>query len=446
MAEKTTEQSTYKRQNEYRLPDHSRRDNNQPGLLASICYIWWLEMKNSIKDEGVLIFFILVPLAYPLLYSWIYNNEVVRDVPVAVIDNDNSIDSREFIRRLDASPDVHVAYRCRNMQEARNLMAKQEVKGFIYFPEDFRRKLQRGEQAQVSVFCDMTLMLAYKALYLSSVLVSIDMNSDIQKERGGNITTRDEEIATQPMIIEEQPIFNTTGGYGNAILPGVLIIILQQTLLLGIGLSAGTARENNRYQDLVPISKHYNGILKIVLGKSFCYFMIYSVMAAYLTLVVPKMFGFTTLSSPSDLFGLLLPYLLATIFFGMTLSCMIRYRENVILLAVFTSVPFLFLTGLSWPESNISGVWKGISLLIPSTFGVQGFLGISSMGATLQDVHTEHIALWVLAGCYFLSTCLVYRYQIIRARRHAIAHVRDIQDKIRKERLLRENAEGKESE
>ena len=69
------------------------------------------------------------------------------------------------------------------------------------------------------------------------------------------------------MIVDAEPIFNTTGGYGNAILPGVLILILQQTLLLGIGLSAGTARENNRFQDLVPIGKHYNGIMKIVLGK-----------------------------------------------------------------------------------------------------------------------------------------------------------------------------------
>lgn len=62
-------------------------------------------------------------------------------------------------------------------------------------------------------------------------------------------------------------MFNTTGGYGNAILPAVLMLILHQTLLLGVGMAAGTARENNRYEDLVPISRHYNGILRIVLGN-----------------------------------------------------------------------------------------------------------------------------------------------------------------------------------
>ena len=62
--------------------------------IHDTCYIWWDEMKQVVKDEGVLIFFILVPLLYPLLYSWIYNNEVVRDVPVVVVDDCHSPLSR----------------------------------------------------------------------------------------------------------------------------------------------------------------------------------------------------------------------------------------------------------------------------------------------------------------------------------------------------------------
>lgn len=239
------------------------------------------------------------------------------------------------------------------------------------------------------------------------------------------------------MVIAEEPIFNTTGGYGNSILPGVLILILQQTLLLGIGLSAGTARENNRYQDLVPISKHHNGILKIVLGKSLCYLMIYSVMAAYVLLAVPRFFNFTMLAQPLDLFKLLLPYLLAVIFFGMTLSCLVRYRENVLLLIVFTSVPFLFLSGISWPQSNIPSEWESVSWLIPSTFGIRGFSRMASMGANIADVKTEVLGLWIQATLYFGVTCIVYRSQIIRARKHAVAQLMGMKEKIQREREKR---------
>lgn len=410
---------------------------NNNGLITQIvdgihdmCYIWWLEMKNTFKDEGMLIFFILVPLGYPLLYSWIYNNEVVRDVPVAVVDMSHSKASRTFINKFDASPDTWAAFYCNNLDEAKTLVGKQKVHGILYFPPDFSHKLGTGSQAHVSVYCDMSLMLTYRAIYQTATAVSMDMNAEIQKPKSGGMTTRDDELNTEPLQVERVEMFNSTGGYGNALLPAVLILIIQQTLLLGIGLSAGTARENNRYKDLVPISKHYNGIFRIVLGKSMCYFMIYCVMSAYITLCVPRFFHYTSLVHGSDLLALMIPYLLSVIFFGMTVSCMVRYRENVLLLVVFTSVPFLFMSGISWPESNMPGFWKGVSCVIPSTFGIRGFLTISSMGGTLQDIQTEYKALWIQTLVYFFTTCAVYRYQIINARRHAVEHLEQLKKKL----------------
>lgn len=382
--------------------------------FKDVALIWAEEMKMTFKDAGVLIFFILVPLLYPLLYSWIYNNEVVREVPVAVVDMSRSAESREFIRLCNSSPDVDVAYYCNNLEEARELVGHQKVHGALYFPSDFAARINRGEQTQVSVYCDMSLMLTYKAIYMTAQGVSSQMNSHIQIHNSNSFTERDEEITTKPLDFDEVQIFNTTGGYGNAILPAVLILIIQQTLLLGIGLSAGTARENNKFGFLVPVSRHYNGIFRIVAGKGLCYFMVFAVMSAYLTLFVPKLFGFTSLVQASTLFGLMLPYLLSCIFFGMTISCLIRYRENVMLIVVFTSLIFLFMTGVSWPLSSIPPFWQGVAWLFPSTFGVRGFLRISSMGATLADIKPEYEALWLQVIVYFLTTCLVYQVQINR--------------------------------
>lgn len=405
--------------------------------LKDTCYIWRKEMRSVIRDEGVLIFFIIVPLLYPLVYSWAYDNEVVRDVPVAVVDLSNSHTSRQFIRRCDASPEVKVAYHCTSIDEARQLVGHQVVRGILYFPTDFEQTLGRGQQTKMSLFCDMSMMLTYKAIYSTAMNVSQDMNADIQVAISSPPTDQEDRILTQPLDFEDVQMFNTTGGYGNFILPCVLILILQQTLLLGIGLSAGTARENNRYQDLVPVSRHYNGMYRIVFGKSLCYLMIFSVMAAYVTLVVPRIFGFTSIPQAADLFALMLPYLLASIFFGMLFSCIIRYRENVILLVVFTSLPFLFLAGVSWPESSIPAIWRGISYFVPSTFGVRGFVRISSMGATLNDVRNEYIWLWIQVIVYFFATCAVYKYQLISARRHAIERMTVIKNAVEKQKALK---------
>jgi ABC-2 type transport system permease protein len=397
--------------------------------IQDMCYIWVKEMKSTITDEGVLIFFILVPLLYPLLYSWIYNNEVVREVPVAVVDQSHSQMSRQFIREYDASPDTKVAYFCNSLDEAKSLVGKQVVHGVVFIPSDFATKLNRMQQTHIGIYCDMSLMLTYKAIYQTATAVSSDINSKIQIKLSGNYTNREDEITTKPLDFDEVPIFNNTGGYGNFIIPGVLMLVLQQTLLLGIGLSAGTARENNRYKDLVPISRHYNGLFRIVLGKSLCYFMIYTVMAAYITMVVPRLFHFVSITQTDALIGLMIPYLLSCVFFGMMLSCLVRYRENVILLVVFTSVPMLFMSGVSWPQSGIPGVWQAIAYFFPSTFGIRGFVRINSMGASLSDIAYEYQALWVQATIYFFITCAVYRYQIMHTRRHALNRLDKIRNK-----------------
>ena len=387
--------------------------------LQDTAFIWWDEMKQVVKDEGVLIFSILVPLFYPLLYSWVYNNETVREVPVVVVDDSHSQLSRQFVRQCDASPDVKILAYASDMDEAKSLLSRQVARGIYYLPSDFETNVNRMQPATVGVYCDMSLMMAYKAVFQTAQTVTMEMGSEIKTKLGGHYTLRDEQIAAQPLAFEEVPIFNPTGGYGSFIIPAVLMLVIQQTLVLGIGLSAGTARERNRYRNLIPISRHYNGMFRIVGGKALAYFMIYAVMTAYLVLMVPRFFGFTAIGRWQDLLLFLLPYLLDCIFFGMVVSCMVRYRENVMLLMVFVTLPLLFLSGISWPQTSIPGFWQGISWLFPSTFGIRGFVRINEMGGTLLDVLPEYQILWVQTAAYFILACLVYRYQIILARREA---------------------------
>jgi len=388
--------------------------------ISDACYIWRQEMRQVLRDEGVLIFFIIVPLVYPLLYSWIYNNEVVRDVPVVVVDDSHSSLSRQFIRRCDASPDVKVFCYAADLDEAKSLVSRQLAKGIYYIPADFDKHLNRMEQATLSVYCDMSLMLTYKAIYQTAMAVTQTMGAELQTKLSRPNSRREAEIAVRPLAVDDVPIFSPAGGYGTSVLPAVLILILQQTLVLGIGLSAGTARENNRYHELIPIDRHYQGVFRIIGGKAMCYFMIYAVMAAYLTTAVPRFFSFVQLAPWQDLLLMMLPYTLACIFFGMIVSCIVRYRENVMLLMVFVSVPLLFLSGVSWPQSNIPNFWQSISWLFPSTFGVRAYVRMNTMGATLNDVVLEYRLLWLQAFLYFVVACLVYRHQIVISRRNAL--------------------------
>ncbi len=380
--------------------------------LTDVLYIWRKEMLQVIRDEGMLIFLIIVPLGYPLLYSWIYNNEQVHEVPVVVVDESHSSLSRQFIRDCDASPDVHVFCYADDLDEAKSLVSRQLVKGIYLIPSDFSERINRGEQGTISVYCDMSVMLAYKCIYQTAVVEAARIGAGLSIKKSTNYTEREEAITAQPLEVEDVVMFNPSSGYGSCILPAVLMLIIQQTLALGIGMSAGTSRERNRNGHLIPDDDpHYNGAYRIVWGKALCYAMIAAITSAYLALAVPRMFSFPHLANQWDLLLMLIPYIAACIFFGMTVSCLVRYRENVMLLMVFVSVPLLFLTGVSWPQSNIPGVWQGISWLFPSTFGVRAYVRINSMGATIDQVLDEIRILWIQAAAYLGLACIIYHHQ-----------------------------------
>lgn len=380
------------------------------GHIWHICAIWQQEVTSMLKDEGILLILLLIPLAYPVLYSWVYNNEVVHEVPVVIVDKSHSSQSRKFIQMYDASPSVKVCCYANNLKEAQDIIGHQKAYGALYFPEDFGKRINRMEQATVGVYCDMSLMLAYKNVYQTATTVQGLMGAEIQTKLLGNHTTREDEVATQPLHAEEVPIFNTTGGYGNFILPGVLILILQQTLLLGMGLFIGTTREENGR--IIPCNPLYSNSLKIIGGRWMAYILLYTVLAAYILLVIPKMFSFVSIIYWRDFLLFILPFLMSCIFFGMTTMSIIRRREDVFLIVVFTSVPLLFMAGVSWPASSIPEFWKWLSYLFPSTFGIKGFIAMNSMGARIEDIRPEITALWVQTAVYFLTTAAIYHREM----------------------------------
>lgn len=387
-------------------------------------FIWKDELKNVFKDSGVMIFFFLVPFIYPLLYAFIYNNEVVHEAKMVVVDQSDSHLSREYIRKVDATADVKVVAVCADMEEARRMMDEKKAYGILYFPSEFSKDIHRGKQATVSLYCDMSALLFYKAFLLATTEVSLEIGKEVRARNNPSPTEEQEQILVNPIPYESVALFNTQNGFASFLVPAILILVIQQTLILGIGMLGGTAREKNRFHSLVPISRHFNGTLRIVFGKSLTYLLLYVVVCIWVLAVVPKLFALPQVGESWTILLFVLPYLFASIFLSMTLSGFMTSRESPMLVFVFTSVILLFISGVSWPKEAIPPFWKAVGYLFPSTPGIQGFIRINTSGATLNEVAHEYRTLWIQAGVYFITACIIYRYQIIRSRKSIIKQYR----------------------
>lgn len=364
--------------------------------LRNILYIWYREYRVVFHDAGVVLFFIALPLAYPLLYASIYNPEVVRDSPIAVVDNSRTTTSRELCHRIDAAPGTKIVSYCANMEEAKELIHRRICLGILEIPHDFNKKIMRGTQSPVIFYADMSILLNYKNYLATLTDITLDMGKELQSRKLVGATREQTDIATNPIPHYSIVLYNPTEGFASFLMPALLVIIIQQSILLGIGLIRGGEYE-----------RHLHSLRgDTLIGKSLCYYSLYLVIILYVLYIVPRLFDYPQWGNRWEIFTFTTPFLLSSIFFGHTLALFVRERESVFLVIVFTSMIFLFLSGVTWPYDRMPLVWKIVEALIPSTWGVEGFIRMSTDAATLYDVRGEYLALWGLTILYFGTAIL----------------------------------------
>lgn len=371
-------------------------------------------IRSIFTDGGALLFCIVVPLIYPILYTIIYNGETVHEVPVVVVDDSRSQLSRDYIRRLDATPDVKVVSTCSEMTEAQQMVQHRDCYGIVRIPAEFQKVLHTGGQAHVQAYCDMSGMLYYKAILMANTEVSLDMNSEIKvASTGANPiatasgiaggTEEQKTVMQHPVQYESANLYNPQGGFATFLIPAVLMLALQQTMVLGIGLLAGTRR--GRGEKVTRSGKTFFQLA----GVALAFLTVYIPICFYELGVVPRMFDLPQLANPWEVAWMMIPYLLAVFNFGLCFGSISRKRENIILIAVFTTIPMLFMSGVSWPGSALPSFWKYLGYLFPSTFGINAFIKLNNMGAHFDSIHFEFIGLWIQCFVYAAMAWLVTR-------------------------------------
>ncbi|MDL2215017.1 ABC transporter permease [Dysgonomonas sp. OttesenSCG-928-M03] len=382
-------------------------------FIIDIYYVWWNEMKVVFRDPAVVLLMLIVPLMYPILYAYMYNNETVHEVKAIVVDESNSSLSREFSRKVDGSGEVKIVARVSNMEEAREAMRRKEAYGIILIPGSFSTDLNTMKQTTVALYSDMSSMLFYKSMLLTCMEVSLDMGADIRVSESGYGTQEQDASTMQAVAYESVPFYNVSNGFASFLVPAILILVIQQTLVLGIGTIIGTHNDKKRFAVAShTIEGRDVSALNLTIGKGFCYSLIYLILSAWILRVVPYLFNLPQIGDPLTILAFIFPFILAATFFAMTISYFVSQREFVMLLFVFTSIIFIFISGISWPWISVPAPLKAIAYIIPSTPGIHGFIKINTMGATLADVRFEFITLWIQAIAYCIVATAMYFWWI----------------------------------
>jgi ABC-2 type transport system permease protein len=368
-------------------------------------------------DVGVLIFFFFLPVVYPIVYTLIYNPEVVTDIPVAIVDRSRTSESRELVRMASAAPAIQIYSYCANLEEAKSQMASGDVYGILEIPDDYATSLGNGKQAVVQFYAESSLLIRNRAFVsaLSDLQMALAQKITVERVSALGVTTSGSAL---PVNSKSNFLGDTEQGFASFVIPGIIILILQQSMLLGICMLGGTERERRlRNGGKDPMSIDTAGTLATIIGRSLCYVFLYIPASIYILNIIPMIFDLPQIGDPLQVMLFVFPLLVASSFMGQALNLFMRERESAFILIVFLSVLFLFLSGLTWPRYAVNDLWTAVGNCIPSTWGVEGFIRINSNGATIGENATQFTMLWVLAGVYFIAAYFVVRH----LRKHSLA-------------------------
>ena len=374
------------------------------------------ELKTIFRDKGALLILFLAVFAYPLVYSIAYKNNVVRDIPITIVDLDNTAASRQLIRMVGATKELAVAQEVGSLNEAKQLFWDGDSKGVILIPEGFEKNLLKGFQTSLSVYCDASYFLIYKETLGGTIQASGTLSAGVEIKRLMAAGSGEEQAMQlrDPIPAKFYTLYNPAGSYGSYVMPGMILIILQQTLLIGIGMIGGAGKERRNNQEFKPGERVRQGMFSVILGKGLAYFLIYIPNVVFTLIYLSKWFDFPDKGSFTNVCILLIPYLFSVIFLGLMISMLFRRREHSIMALVFFSPIVLFLSGLSWPETSIPHLLNQLAHFFPSTSMIPAYLRIRTMGVPISAVTPELLFLLIQMIVYFILASVGYKISVFR--------------------------------
>jgi ABC-2 type transport system permease protein len=367
------------------------------------------EWRRVLGNRGAFILLVVAPLVYGVYYPQPYLNQILRKIPIAVVDNDLSDLSRRIVQTLDASGAVQVVARAETLAEARTALDRGEAFAVVGIPPGTERDVLKGTSVHVPIYADATYLFIFRTMG-SGIAVAINTLSS-ELAAGGARTdgslVKATLAATSPADILLQPVFNPVGGYASYIVPAAFVLILQQMLLIGASMLT-----------VVALAQGLGGAFTSVLGRGVAHLTVFLPALALYFIVLPRVYGFSALGQPLQLFALASVFVLATSFMGQAVGAWFKHPETPTLIFLGTSLPQLFLTGFSWPREAIPKPVLAAGTIFPSDLAIDGLVRIDQLGASLWEVAHDWRGLWALAAVYFVLA-VISAFLVKRRRAHA---------------------------
>lgn len=352
------------------------------------------------RDRLTFAMMVGMPIMQLILFGFAINSDP-KGLPTAVLSADNSVFSRSFVRSLENSSYFKITHQANSQAEVERLLAVGKVQFALTIPEDFSRRLQRGERPAILVEADATDPAATSnAIAALLTLGQTALNRDLQ----GSLQYLPNQQA--PFEIRLHRSYNPEGVTQYNIVPGLMGVVLTMTMVMFTGLAVTRESERGTMENLLatPVQP-----LEVMAGKIAPYIIVGYIQVLLILLAARLLFNVPMVGSLVLLSSVLIVFMAANLAVGYTFSTIARNQLQAMQMTFFFFLPSLLLSGFMFPFRGMPGWAQALGEMLPLTHFLRIVRGILLKGNGVTEVVPD---LWPIAAFLLVAAAIaLLRYR-----------------------------------
>ena len=358
--------------------------------LARAYAIALKEFVQMRRDRLTFAMIVGIPIAQVLLFGFVINTDP-KALPTAVVDYDRSEFTRSIVQSLSNTGYFDFVAEAPGVEAVDEMLARGDIQFAVVFPAGFSRALLRGERPSVLVAADATDPSA-----TGNALAALAQTGTTALAHDLTGTLARLAPAPAPFSLDVQRRYNPEGVTQYNIVPGLLAVILQMTMVMMTAFAITRERERGTYEGLLatPVRP-----LELMSGKIAPYIVVGIIQSALILAAAKLLFGVPMVGSLALLGVTMMLYIAALLGLGYAISTLAANQLQAMQMTFFFFLPTMLLSGFMFPFRGMPQWAQWLGEVFPATHFLRIVRGVLLKGNGIGEVapHTWPIAVFMVA-------------------------------------------------
>jgi ABC-2 type transport system permease protein len=368
-----------------------------PGSAQRISSVARKEVIHILRDPMTLFFTLFIPIVEMFMLGYAIDTNV-RDVLTVVYDQAGTQESRQLLDRFVNSKDFKIVREVFSDQEMHRAIVAGEARVGIKVPEDYSRRLEARQTAQLLVVVDGSQSS------VAGEVVNVSNAIALRESLARVLTTDELPVEARPRVL-----FNPDTRSANFFIPGLLVVMCQMMAVMLSATSIVREKENGTLEQLfmTPVRSG-----ELVVGKLLPYLVLTFVEFCCIAFLMWTVFQVPIHGHFVTLLGIATPFFLAMLGLGLMVSTRASTRDAAMQMAMGTVLPSIFLSGYVFPLDSMPLFFWYIAQGIPTTWLIDAARGVILRGAGWEELWFHSAVLWGMALVVITAAALRFKKRL----------------------------------